>query len=412
MPNSRRPTTIQSVDRAAAILKALAAGPGRLGVSELADRLGLARPTVHGLLQTLLAQGFVEQDRVSEKYQLGAGLLQLGYSYLDVNELRSRSITYAAQLAVRTKFAVRVGVMHGPNAVVVHHVFRPDATLQILEVGSQLPLHASALGKALLAFAPGDVIDNLMSAPLERLTKRTSNAAALRIQLNTIRLHAIATERDEAVLGESSVAAPIFDRAGNAVGAIAVVGDTDRVFSRGPARGLASCRRRGRARRVARARRSEVAVRRLGVAAPPGYALTVDPGATVEEIPCSRSELSGRFETGSTPATCERMGQAGVPGSFLRHYFDRRSTPGMRQPSRHRVHDGCQGRDADPRRGHAPAASNGVTATSTAASSAGSRRFTFCSAPAGPRIDGDRVPPSTRRASAWIQSRGAAIDNG
>ncbi len=157
---------------------------------------------MHGLLQTLLAQGFVEQDRVSEKYQLGAGLLQLGYSYLDVNELRSRSITYAAQLAVRTKFAVRVGVMHGTTAVVVHHVFRPDATLQILEVGSQLPLHASALGKALLAFASTDTVDSLLSAPLERLTKRTPTAGALRIQLNTIRLQAIASERDEAVLGE------------------------------------------------------------------------------------------------------------------------------------------------------------------------------------------------------------------
>ena len=55
MPNNRRPTTIQSVDRAAAILKALAGGSGRLGVSELAGKLGLARPTVHGLLQTLLA---------------------------------------------------------------------------------------------------------------------------------------------------------------------------------------------------------------------------------------------------------------------------------------------------------------------------------------------------------------------
>jgi DNA-binding IclR family transcriptional regulator len=240
MPNSRRPSRIQSVDRAAAIRKALASGPGRLGVSELAERLGLARPTVHGLLQTLLFQGFVEQDHDSDKYQLGAGLLQLGYSYLDVNELRSRSITYAGQLAVRTKFAVRVGVMHGPSAVVVHHVFRPDATLQILEVGSQLPLHASALGKALLAFAPGNVIDTLMSAPLERLTKRTPNAAALRIQLNTIRVAAIATERDEAVLGESSIAAPIFDRAGNAVGAIAIVGDTDRVFPRGTARGIST----------------------------------------------------------------------------------------------------------------------------------------------------------------------------
>ena len=122
--------------------------------------------------------------------------------------------------------------------MVVHHVFRPDATLQILEVGSQLPLHASALGKALLAFAPPDMIDTLLSAPLERLTKRTPNAAALRIQLNAVRLQGIATERDEAVLEKSSIAAPIFDRAGKAVGAIAVVGDTERVFPRGPARGL------------------------------------------------------------------------------------------------------------------------------------------------------------------------------
>jgi DNA-binding IclR family transcriptional regulator len=238
MPNGRRPARIQSVDRAAAILKALAGGPGRLGVSELADRLELARPTVHGLLQTLLAQGFVEQDRVSEKYQLGAGLLQLGYSYLDVNELRSRSITYAARLAVRTNSAVRVGVRHGADAVIVHHVFRPDATLQILEVGAQLPLHASAVGKALLAFAPKDIVANLLSSPLQRLTKRTATAAALRVQLEDIRMHAIATERDEAVLGESSIAAPIFDRSGIAVGAIAVVGDTERIFPRGPARGL------------------------------------------------------------------------------------------------------------------------------------------------------------------------------
>src|ERR1700736_6908280 len=100
MPNRGR-QTIQSIDRAAAILRLLASGPRRLGVSELADRLGLARPTVHGLLQTLLTNGFVEQDRHSDKYQLGAGLLQLGYSYLDLNELRSRSILYADRLAAR-----------------------------------------------------------------------------------------------------------------------------------------------------------------------------------------------------------------------------------------------------------------------------------------------------------------------
>src|SRR5437588_60715 len=238
---SNRPkTSIQSIDRAAAILKALASGPRRLGVSELAERLDLARPTVHGLLQTLQAHGFVEQDRNSEKYQLGPGLLQLGYSYLDLNELRARSIPYADRLAARTGEAVRVGVMHGTGVVVVHHVFRPGASFQIPEVGLQLPIHATSFGKALLAFMPARVLDDLTAEPLTRLTKRTLSAAGLRDELRRVRAEGVAQERDEAVLGESSLAAPIFDHTSSAVGAIGIVGDTERLYPRGLARGVAA----------------------------------------------------------------------------------------------------------------------------------------------------------------------------
>src|SRR5216684_3727896 len=181
MPNEvqGRRSSIQSIDRATAILKALASGPRRLGVSELAERLGLARPTVHGLLQTLQTHGFVEQDRQSDKYQLGPGLLQLGYSYLDLNELRARSIPYADRLAARAGAAVRVGVMHGASVVVVHHVFRPDSAFGVLEVGLQLPLHASSLGKAILAYSPAQVVDDLLAEPLARLTKQTLEESAL-----------------------------------------------------------------------------------------------------------------------------------------------------------------------------------------------------------------------------------------
>jgi DNA-binding IclR family transcriptional regulator len=231
--------TIQSVDRAARILKVLASGPRRLGVSEIADRLGLTRPTVHGLLQTLQAHGFVEQDRDSDKYQLGAGLLQLGNSYLDLNELRARSLVHAERLAARADAAVRVGVMHGASVVIVHHVFRPDTTLQILEVGAELPLHASALGKAMLAFAPEPVVSDLMAEPLPRLTSRTLSAGALRSELAEVREGGVARERDEAILGESSFASPIFDHSGQAVGAIGVVGDTERLMRRSAARSLA-----------------------------------------------------------------------------------------------------------------------------------------------------------------------------
>jgi DNA-binding IclR family transcriptional regulator len=242
MPNSsrnpNRRSTIQSVDRAARILKVLASGPRRLGVSEIADRLGLTRPTVHGLLQTLQAHGFVEQDRDSDKYQLGAGLLQLGNSYLDLNELRSRSLVHAERLATRADAAVRVGVMHGASVVVVHHVFRPDTTLQILEVGAELPLHASALGKAMLAFLPADAVEDLLSEPLAKLTSRTLAPGALRDELADIRERGYARERDEAILGESSIAGPIFDHSGHAVGAIGIVGDTDRVMARSAAKQL------------------------------------------------------------------------------------------------------------------------------------------------------------------------------
>jgi DNA-binding IclR family transcriptional regulator len=130
--------------------------------------------------------------------------------------------------------------MHGPTVVVVHHVFRPDAAFQVLEVGAQLPVHASALGKAILAYAAPEVLDDLTAEPLPKLTHRTLTARALRTELAEVAERGTARERDEAVLGESSVAAPIFDHSGHAVGAIGVVGDTEQILPRGPARGILS----------------------------------------------------------------------------------------------------------------------------------------------------------------------------
>src|ERR1043166_8417716 len=193
---------IQSVDRAIRILKALSAGPGRLGVSELSDRLGLAKGTVHGLLRTLQAHGLVEQHPDSDKYQLGPQLLLLSNRYLDLSELRSRSLAYSEALAGRADEAVRVGAFNGDGMLVVHHVFRPDTSLQILEVGSLLPLHATALGKAVLAYLDQDVWGDLVGARPAKLTGQTLTAAALGRDLDAVRERGYALEKEEAVLGE------------------------------------------------------------------------------------------------------------------------------------------------------------------------------------------------------------------
>jgi DNA-binding IclR family transcriptional regulator len=112
--------------------------------------------------------------------------------------------------------------------VVIHHVFRPDTTLQILEVGAHVPAHASALGKAMLAFFPPQELEEFLSEPLEKLTGRTPTAGRLRTELITVGEEGYARERDDAILGEASIAAPIFDHTTDVVGAIGIVGESSR----------------------------------------------------------------------------------------------------------------------------------------------------------------------------------------
>src|SRR5258707_3271711 len=145
---------IQSVQRAAQILGVLGSGTPRLGVTEIADRVGLAKPTVHGLLRTLEAHDLVAQDPDTGKYRLGAGVLQLGNAYLDGSELRARSLLWAEALAQRAGEAVWVATLSGSRVIVLHHVFRPDNTVQILEAGAAIPWHACALGHAIAAYLP------------------------------------------------------------------------------------------------------------------------------------------------------------------------------------------------------------------------------------------------------------------
>ncbi|MBW8802311.1 MAG: IclR family transcriptional regulator [Catenulisporales bacterium] len=223
------PGPVQSIERAAAILRLLARGSGRLGVGEIAASLGLAKGTTHGILRTLQGVGFVEQDKSSGKYQLGATLLHLGTSYLDVNELRSRAINWADALAARSGEAVWIGTLLDGKVLIVHHVFRPDDSLQSLDVGALLPLHATALGKVLLAFDT-QAAACLPDTGLEPLTRRTLvSPAALKRELTKVRERGFADDIEEATLGQASIAAPIRGYGGLVVGAISIAGSVDRL---------------------------------------------------------------------------------------------------------------------------------------------------------------------------------------
>src|SRR4051812_13632113 len=168
----RRPSVIQSVDRAVRVLTALQ-GSRRMALSELATRLELPPSTVHGLVRTLVAHGLVVQERGSSRYQLGPAVLRLGNVYLDTIELRSKAVPWAEEVARRTGFAVRTAVLLLDDVVIIHHEPRPDGSRQMPEVGIVIPAHASALGKAILAFEVGD------AAPSPRAGLRSMTGATI-----------------------------------------------------------------------------------------------------------------------------------------------------------------------------------------------------------------------------------------
>ena len=149
------PGSVQSVERAAAILRLLAQEDEPVGLSQIAAALGLAKGTVHGILRTLGDVGFVEQDQTSGPYRVATEVFRLGWTKLDQNELRSKALNWTDALAARTGESARVAAFRGGRAEVAHHVFRADGGTQVLVTGSIVPLHASALGKVLLAFDPG-----------------------------------------------------------------------------------------------------------------------------------------------------------------------------------------------------------------------------------------------------------------
>jgi DNA-binding IclR family transcriptional regulator len=227
------PGPIQSIERAAAILRLLSGRSRRLGVAELAGELGLPKGTVHGILRTLQQVGFVEQDSESGKYQLGAALLHMGSSYLDGNELRTRALNWADALAARSGESVRIGTLHESQVLIVHHVFRPDDSRQALEVGSLLPVHATALGKALLAhhrYIAGDVT----RVELPTFTAATiTDAYRLRRELDEVNEKGWASDQGELFHGVASIAAPIEDRRRVVVGAMGISGAAERVCEDG-----------------------------------------------------------------------------------------------------------------------------------------------------------------------------------
>ena len=163
--------TIQSVDRAAALLKAVANSPRPLTVVELAAQCGLNRSTAWRLLATLDSQGLVERDPATQRFSVGYAIFQIAAAG-DHDAFVRRAHPVLRQLADDTGETVNLAVAKRFHLVYVHQVEAP----QIMSpnwLGRAVALHATSSGKAFLAWLPKAEQRALLQEKLERFTKTT-----------------------------------------------------------------------------------------------------------------------------------------------------------------------------------------------------------------------------------------------
>ena len=218
---------VQSIERAFAVLGALADGP--LGVTEVADRVDLPKSTAARLLGSLVHEGAVEQVPGGTGYRIGARIVTLGAGVRPTGSLVALARPRLVELAARVGETAGLSI---PDGFLVHYVDQVDGTHPVGVrdwTGTRFPLHAVASGLVLLAHMHPADVDAFLAEPLERYTATTVvDPAAIRERVRRVQLDGYAWTRDEIADGISSVAAALADEDGEVVAAVHLHGPSYR----------------------------------------------------------------------------------------------------------------------------------------------------------------------------------------
>jgi DNA-binding IclR family transcriptional regulator len=194
---------------------------GEVRADDLSSLLEMPLSTVYRYLRTLGDFGFV--DRNGGQFRLGPKLLIGTGANVSSERLIRHADAALRMLAQETGETAMVVRRLGLSSVCLHQV-ESDAPLRVaLEPGAMSPLYAGAPGRALLAFAPAEVLDEVLAQDIVRITERTLTEAELRASLGGIVMTGMATSLGELIEGSVSMAAPVF-REDGIVGAIALLG--------------------------------------------------------------------------------------------------------------------------------------------------------------------------------------------
>lgn len=199
---------------------------GDAGVTELARHIGTDPSQIHRALRVLQECGYVDQDPDTKKYRLSNHVVELASSQLRRLDVRTDAQPVLHELAQMTRHTTHLAVLSRGYAVIIEQVRGASSVSVNIAMGDVAPLHATALGKALLAHLDPSEIENVLSEIdfMELTPHSMTSEAQLRLALTEIRSRGYATDDEEAFPGVRCAAAPVFNWSGDVVAAIGVSG--------------------------------------------------------------------------------------------------------------------------------------------------------------------------------------------
>lgn len=209
------------VAKAFVILDAVAAIRGSATISELSAQTGLPRSTVHRIVTTLVERQALL--RTDSGVQLGIRLFELGGLVPAQTRLRKEATPHMSELFASTRQTIHLGVLEGTEVLCTAKIMGHLPVGVPSQMGVRTRAHTCALGKAMLAFAPKSVVDQVIAGGLGAVTPQTiTSPARFLAELRVIAQSGVAFDREEGTVGVRCVSAPILDHQGESIAAISV----------------------------------------------------------------------------------------------------------------------------------------------------------------------------------------------
>lgn len=222
----------QSLTRALTLLERLSEASKGMNLTDLSQQLGMPTATVHRLLSTFEELDFVEQDSEQGLWFVGLKAFTVGNAFLSRRDFVASARPYMHALVDQCGETANLGVIDDGEVVFISQVESREVMRMIARLGSRSPIHASGVGKALLAsMSEHQVAQILQLRGLPRYTDKTiDNPAGLREELEQVRRLGYALDDEEQAVGLRCVAAAIYDENGQALAAISLSGPKARII--------------------------------------------------------------------------------------------------------------------------------------------------------------------------------------